>query len=64
MKTITIDLRTSGFFGPSCKFVELLTDYQKKGYKINLIAKDWSVFGQKGLTFNKDKKQFSQCSKF
>jgi len=58
MKTITIDLRTSGFFGPTCKFVELLTDYKKKGYKINLIAKDWSVFGQKGLTFDKEKKQF------
>jgi len=60
MKTITIDLRTSGFFGPACKFVELLTDYQNKGYKINLIAKDWSVFGQKGLTFDKDKKQFEK----
>ena len=59
-KIIVVDLRTSGFFGPACKFVELLTDYQNKGYKINLIAKDWSVFRQKGVTFNKDKKQFEK----
>jgi len=58
MKTITIDLRTSGFFGPACKFVELLSNYQLKGYKINLIAKDWTVFKEKGLTFDKDKEKF------
>ena len=40
MKTITIDLRTSGFFGPACKFVELLSNYQLKGYKINIYRYD------------------------
>lgn len=58
-KKLTIDLRQSALLGPSCKFLEMLVDLKKRGYSVNLIAKEWDKGkSQSGLTFNKDLGKF------
>ncbi len=59
-KKLTIDLRQSSLLGPSCKFLEMLVDLKKRGYSVNLIAKEWDKGKSKsGLTFNKEKGKFT-----
>ena len=58
-KKLTIDLRLSSLLGPSCKFLEMLVDLKKRGYKVNLIAKAWDKGNFKsGLTLNEEIGEF------
>ena len=42
-KTLVFDQRTTTLLGPSSKIFESLKDIQDRGYKVDLILKDWSL---------------------
>ena len=52
-KQIVIDLRQSKYFTVSCKCLEMLENLRYRGYKVNIIAKNWdSKKIQTGLTYD------------
>ena len=52
MKKVTVDLRTAGYFGPSCKCLEMFEDLNYRGYRINLIAKNWTTDPQDSFRYD------------
>ena len=52
MKKVIVDLRTAGYFGPSCKCLEMFEDLRYRGYEINLIAKDWGNDAQGSFRYD------------
>ena len=42
-KRLVFDQRTTTLLGPSSKLFESLKDIQDRGYKVDLILKDWSL---------------------
>lgn len=62
MKRITIDLRTSANFGASCKLLEMLEDFRVRGYRVDIIAKDWSdgVKPNSGVIFDSNTGEYQK----
>ena len=60
MKKLIIDLRTVGAFGSASKAVEIIHGYLNLGYDVELVAKDWSEEGKRGVVFDKNIKQFTK----
>ena len=60
-KKIIIDLRQSKLFSVSCKCLEMLENLRYRGYKVNLIGKNWDDGRAKsGVTFDPKKKKFNK----
>ena len=58
-KQIVIDLRQSKLFSVSCKCLEMLENLRYRGYKVNIIAKNWDTNNTKsGLTYNPNTKTY------
>lgn len=57
-KKVTIDLRASGLFGPSCKCLEMFEDLRYRGYEINLIAQEWSSSTTSGLVYDEKTRKY------
>ena len=57
-KKIIFELNTEEHFGPSCKFIELIKPYTKKGYQIHFWEKDWKKKSDKGLVYSKEKGEY------
>ena len=60
-KKVTIDLRTAGHFGVSCKSFEILEFFRLSGFKVDLIMNNWEYMAAaSGLTFNSNTKLYSK----
>lgn len=61
IKKITVDLRTAGHFGTSCKCLEMFEDFRSKGYQIDFMPKKWgSSFKDTGLVFDRESKEYKK----
>ena len=58
---VTIDLRTAGHFGVSCKSFEMLEFFRLSGFKVDLIMNNWEYMAAaSGLTFNSNTKLYNK----